>query len=41
MGHVGQPLQLLDQEAFRIVVKENNLEKATKVCKILQFDSIN
>ena len=31
MGHVGEPLQLLDHEAFRIVVKENNLQKATKV----------
>ena len=40
MGHVGEPLQLLDHEAFRTVVKEKNLEKGTKVCKILQFDSI-
>ena len=41
MGHVGEPLQLLDHEAFRTVVKENNLQKATKVRKILQLDSIN
>ena len=34
MGHVGQPLQLLDHEAFRTVVNENQLEKATKVRKI-------
>ena len=33
MGHV-KPLQLLDHEAFRNVVKENNLEKATKVRNI-------
>lgn len=38
MGHVGQPLQLIDHEAFRVVVKENNLEKATKVRKILQLE---
>ena len=41
MGHVGEPLQLLDHEAFRIVVKENSLKKATKVCKIFQFDTID
>ena len=34
MGHVKQPLQLLDHEAFQNVVKENNLEKATKVRNI-------
>lgn len=31
LGHVGQPLELLDHEAFRTVIKENKLEKATKV----------
>ncbi|KAF8814342.1 hypothetical protein BYT27DRAFT_7250098 [Phlegmacium glaucopus] len=31
IGHVGQPLQLLDHEAFQIVVNENNLKKATKL----------
>lgn len=41
MGHVGEPLQLLDHEAFRIVVKENSLKKATKVRKIFQFDTID
>ena len=40
MGHVGEPLQLLDHEAFRTVVKKNNLEKVTKVRKILELDSI-
>jgi hypothetical protein len=34
MGHVGKPLQLLDHEAFRTVVNENKLVKATKVGKI-------
>lgn len=35
LGNVGKSLQLLDHEAFRTVVKENKLEKATKVRNIL------
>lgn len=31
MGHVGDPLLLADHEAFRTVVEEHKVEKATKV----------
>jgi hypothetical protein len=31
MGHVGEPFQILDPEAFQLVVQEQQLIKATKV----------
>lgn len=38
MGHVGEPLQLVDHEAFRTVVNDHKLEKATKVSSIIIMD---
>ena len=44
MGHIGEPFQLLDPEAFQLVVQEQQLTKATKVMinssTLIQFDLI-
>ena len=37
MGHTGEPLHLPDPESFCAVVNGHDMQKATKVCYIIQL----